>query len=117
MKTARRKEVLGRFFVLGVTAAASLGAWLILRTLPSDEQSRVEALVPKVFLVGLGLGLAIWLVDRWRPDITGRVSTQSWVWYGVLGLLMFLGERVIILAAVGMAGMVVPFMFTRFRLS
>lgn len=118
MRSARWTELLTRLFVVAVAVASVLGGrFVILPSLPLDEQSKIRAAAPEVFLLGLGIGIAIWLVDRVWPHVTGRVSTEPSVWWLALGLLIFLGERVIVFGAVGLAGLVVPSSFLRFQMS
>ncbi len=116
VRPARRREIRIRLFVVGVALAAGLGGWFwILPSLP--DQVAVRQAATTVFVIRLALGVALLIVDRRWPQATGRVTTEPSVWWLALGVVIFLGEQMIVLAAVGFCGLVIPASFLRFRMS
>ena len=99
---------------IGAAVIAVLGWFVLLPTMPVDAQARTRRDALLALTLGLVVGGALWVVDRLRPDISRRMTGgASWVWYGVLGLLIFLGERAMVLASIGLLGATIPIIFVR----
>jgi hypothetical protein len=105
------RSILARAFLLTLAAAALLIAYgILLPNLPPGERERVDGLAPWAPLIGVAIGVAIWVIDRLSPRLfrnvsTGTLLTVPWL---ILGATMWISEGALSLIAVGMAGSALP---------